>query len=135
MYQAFASPARCAVLRVFSGVHTAEGVVDTLLELGADVNKDDGDPEVRYTPLHSAVANEVRALGYPRSPPSFACCGLERRGRGRARGCARGSLAWWPLGAWMRSRARRIGRLVGFPFRDRSVCVAPKGQSEGKQGR
>ena len=34
-------------------------MVATLLELGADVNRDDGDPEVRYTPLHSAVANEV----------------------------------------------------------------------------
>ena len=33
----------------------------TLLEAGADVNKDDGDPEVRYTPLHSAVAREVRS--------------------------------------------------------------------------
>lgn len=41
------------------GADTAAGVVATLLELGADVNKDDGDPEVRYTPLHSAVANEV----------------------------------------------------------------------------
>ncbi|CAM9398169.1 unnamed protein product [Pylaiella littoralis] len=44
------------------GADTAAGVVATLLELGADVNKDDGDPEVRYTPLHSAVANEAPAL-------------------------------------------------------------------------
>eukprot|EP00752_Nemacystus_decipiens_P006633 g5963.t1 len=44
------------------GVDTAAGVVATLLELGADVNKDDGDPEVRYTPLHSAVANEAPGL-------------------------------------------------------------------------
>lgn len=43
----------------YEGVETAAGVVATLLELGADVNRDDGDPEVRYTPLHSAVANEV----------------------------------------------------------------------------
>lgn len=43
----------------FSGADTAVGVVATLLELGADVNQDDGDPEVCYTPLHSAVANEV----------------------------------------------------------------------------
>jgi len=41
------------------GADTAAGVVATLLELGADVNRDDGDPEIRYTPLHSAVANEV----------------------------------------------------------------------------
>ncbi|CAN0311912.1 unnamed protein product, partial [Ectocarpus sp. 8 AP-2014] len=44
------------------GVETAAGVVATLLELGADVNRDDGDPEVRYTPLHSAVANEAPGL-------------------------------------------------------------------------
>ncbi|CAB1111493.1 unnamed protein product [Ectocarpus sp. CCAP 1310/34] len=37
-------------------------MVATLLELGADVNRDDGDPEVRYTPLHSAVANEAPGL-------------------------------------------------------------------------
>lgn len=48
---------------MFAGVDTAAGVVATLLELGADVNKDDGDPEVRYTPLHSAVANEVMIPG------------------------------------------------------------------------
>ena len=47
-------------LCVFLGADTAAGVVATLLEAGADVNKDDGDPEVRYTPLHSAVAREVR---------------------------------------------------------------------------
>lgn len=47
-----------------SGADTAAGVVATLLELGADVNRDDGDPEVRYTPLHSAVANEVPFILY-----------------------------------------------------------------------
>lgn len=47
------------------GADTAAGVVATLLEAGADVNKDDGDPEIRYTPLHSAVAREVRCQTYP----------------------------------------------------------------------
>lgn len=51
----------CVSASVCAGADTAAGVVATLLELGADVNKDDGDPEVRYTPLHSAVANEVKS--------------------------------------------------------------------------
>lgn len=49
----------CLCVVRYAGAETAAGVVATLLEVGADVNRDDGDPEVRYTPLHSAVANEV----------------------------------------------------------------------------
>ncbi|CAM9810217.1 unnamed protein product, partial [Choristocarpus tenellus] len=44
------------------GLHSAAEVVSVLLELGADVNRDDGDPGVRYTPLHSAIANESPSL-------------------------------------------------------------------------
>ena len=55
------------VICFVSGADTAAGVVATLLEAGADVNKDDGDPEIRYTPLHSAVAREVRCQTYPTS--------------------------------------------------------------------
>ncbi|CAM9638622.1 unnamed protein product, partial [Discosporangium mesarthrocarpum] len=44
------------------GMQQAGEAVSVLLELGADVNKDDGDPGVRYTPLHSAVANEATGL-------------------------------------------------------------------------